>query len=891
MAVPVLLISLMVSFLMNFSGGVIMQGDYYLSSAQLFSLSTFDDENFTDVRPAVIIDDARRMYSDFSSSGHVEFDEYYNQIDDPRPGFWETSEYMMGRVGVLVIFVESNGSVDPDIERWDEWRMDLVMREVKNGLSWWVTNYPYDEPPLEFLVNRAVGYTSYEPIIRNSTDESLWIPEVLASIKCGSGENYYLHAVSCANEIRSELGTDWAFLIFVVDSLKDDDGMFVNTPTFAYAYLNGPFMVVTYDNDNWGIERMDRIIAHETGHIFGATDEYDETPQNGGYLYEQDSDGSRCIMDNNNWCISDGTRRQIGWVDDNNNGYPDILENELSLTIEDGPPKITDNDLIRLGGTVRLIPYPCRRPYCRSVTINKITPIEYVGDLYAVDGKFDSAVERFVLIYNASVPGWHEILIRFTDALRNLSTSYNQTILYTYIVVTDTRGPRTGRVDVGELQNVDFLLRWAHDYSPVYSGDVVINGLPAVNKGDGWFGITITKNDVGKIFVNVDYASAELRIDEEKALIRKFLMTTMPIDIIFDRVVVYLLPIRERIDVGSYAEISYLAYYEYDHNEFRGSLLFNQPLRQFNVGKYTYTVVDISDELYGLKKFVTNSIDIVFDKVVVVLSAPKTRIDVGSTAEVIIDARYAYDSEPFVGEVHLSEPLTHFESGKYIYRVSGIRDEKHGLSMFESNEAEIIFDKVIITLHAPPRVQVGKPAPIEYSAYYEYDGEKFMGEVLLNRDATSLVVEKAEFYVSEIIDNLYGLKSFSSNKVEVIFDSLTHRLNIDTMTPFSAKICVLLNYISDGSPVTDAEVLVNDAEMTMTSPGEYQHSIVTLSPILDIKTFARANYFDPYIIETRTLMVGNIILYVGAATLIIVFTSLVAHRRRIVSKKGQFLIN
>ena len=29
-----------------------------------------------------------------------------------------------------------------------------------------------------------------------------------------------------------------------------------------------------YDNDGWGPDNIDRVFAHETGHIFGAPDEY-----------------------------------------------------------------------------------------------------------------------------------------------------------------------------------------------------------------------------------------------------------------------------------------------------------------------------------------------------------------------------------------------------------------------------------------------------------------------------------------------------------------------------------------------------------------------------------------------------------------------------------------
>ena len=69
------------------------------------------------------------------------------------------------------------------------------------------------------------------------------------------------------------MGTDWAFAIFVVDSLNDSNGQFSNGD-FAYTYVNGPFMVMTYDNDGWGIDGMPIVAAHENGHIWGALDEY-----------------------------------------------------------------------------------------------------------------------------------------------------------------------------------------------------------------------------------------------------------------------------------------------------------------------------------------------------------------------------------------------------------------------------------------------------------------------------------------------------------------------------------------------------------------------------------------------------------------------------------------
>jgi hypothetical protein len=85
--------------------------------------------------------------------------------------------------------------------------------------------------------------------------------------------NYYTEARAYAASRRTALGADWGYVIFVVDSMVDSDGLF-SDGYFAYAYLNGPFMVMTYDNDGWGIGYMNLVTAHETGHIFGALDEY-----------------------------------------------------------------------------------------------------------------------------------------------------------------------------------------------------------------------------------------------------------------------------------------------------------------------------------------------------------------------------------------------------------------------------------------------------------------------------------------------------------------------------------------------------------------------------------------------------------------------------------------
>jgi Ca2+-binding RTX toxin-like protein len=196
------------------------------------------------------------------------------------PTSTQTSEFMAGTAVASVVFVESNGGAgncspaDTQTENWDVARQSAVLSEISAGLAF-LTSRANRPSPLTFTVdNRGSQFTSCEPINRLSNNEGRWIADVLTAMGFpASPSNYFTVARSFANSRRTTLGADWGYTIFVVDSLNDVDGLFTNG-AFAYAYLNGPFMVMTYDNDGWGISRMNLVALHETGHIFGALDEY-----------------------------------------------------------------------------------------------------------------------------------------------------------------------------------------------------------------------------------------------------------------------------------------------------------------------------------------------------------------------------------------------------------------------------------------------------------------------------------------------------------------------------------------------------------------------------------------------------------------------------------------
>jgi hypothetical protein len=191
----------------------------------------------------------------------------------------------------------------------------------------------------------------------------------------------WIHQVyDYVNALRDLYNTDWAFVVFLVDSSNDSDGYFEGgggpecTP-------GGPSIRMTRDNGKVyiGFDGMGKVMAHETGNIFWAIDEDGDISANGGYLNSSNNPHSGCVMDNfpnAHWCVSNGTRSQIGWTDTDSDGIPDILDTFPSVFIN------STNILgrkISITGNAKVNPYPNlgKVGSGRNVTINKIQSVQY----------------------------------------------------------------------------------------------------------------------------------------------------------------------------------------------------------------------------------------------------------------------------------------------------------------------------------------------------------------------------------------------------------------------------------------------------------------------------------------------------------------------------------
>ncbi len=357
------------------------------------------------------------------------------------PGYYQTSEYMAGSIAVGIVLVESNGSVDPSTEDWTDDEKQLVFSEIVAALNWWAER--------ELRANLSFVYddhfsnplpTGVEPITRPYSDQRYWIADAMGNLGY-SASSYFTRVRDYNNDLRATYQTDWAFTMFVVDSSVDSDNHF-SDGYFAYAYLGGPFMVMTYGNNGYGPSNMDAVAAHEIGHIFLALDQYYSAYQpctrKSGYLdvENQNSSYGSCASNVNSimrgqtlpyrtQAIDEYARSQIGWRDSDGDDILDPLDTELPVSIT---TISQDGESVTIKGTANIVPYPS--PSRVSVTINTLTDVRYrldAGDWQptaADDGAFDTAEETYHFTATSLSPGLHTLEVAALDSAGNASGVY-----------------------------------------------------------------------------------------------------------------------------------------------------------------------------------------------------------------------------------------------------------------------------------------------------------------------------------------------------------------------------------------------------------------------------------------------------------------------------------
>jgi len=314
---------------------------------------------------------------------------------------------MAGTVSVRVLLPESDGGADPSAEDWTPDGVAAVTVQVQAALDWWAARLPLAQ--LRFLPTVQIVPTRYEPI--SHTDERPWVSDVLARAGFADADPFEQAYAAAAQRIAE--GSDWSTTIFIVNSAADGDGRFPDN-MFGYAYVGGPYLVVTSDAGPYGAGHLAPIIAHELGHIFGALDQYAAAnvpcDQRSGYLDAPslNSQVGGCPLNVQSimrdpaaafpqGAIDVGALAQLGYRDSDGDGIIDPLDTTPVLALD--PPPAVATQLPTLAGSAHDEPLPASGQPAHSINILSLE--------YRVDGG----------AWRAAAPTWDDERFALTPVL------------------------------------------------------------------------------------------------------------------------------------------------------------------------------------------------------------------------------------------------------------------------------------------------------------------------------------------------------------------------------------------------------------------------------------------------------------------------------------------
>ncbi|MEM3385857.1 MAG: M6 family metalloprotease domain-containing protein [Nitrososphaeria archaeon] len=451
------------------------------------------------------------------------------------------------------------------------------------------------------------------------------------------------------------------------------------------------------------------------------------------------------------------------------------------------------------------------------------------------------------------------------DKTYGLKCFISNTITVVFDKIQITLEALDSRTDVGSNASISFSGKHLYDGVP-FNGRVEYN-LNLTQKNVGNYSYTVSK------IVDYDYG------------VTAFESNT--VHIVFDRIVILENGASaKRCGVNTIQEVWVKLCYEYDGvvlGEGKGIVYVNGTLarwdpvgkrwavyvKESSVGKKVYFAPsEVKETFYGIKTLkanVSSTVEIVWDKIVFTLFPKKSRFSVGGTAEIEAVGYYLYDGRKFEGTIEYNDTLSKSTVGKYYYTISNVHDRIFNIKEFESNSVEIVFDKIVFQIeNVKQRVPIGAKANLTIKAYYAYDGKEFRGHYALNNDLTKITVGKYNYTIVHMEDPLYELTAFESNTVTVTFDRINYNVEANTIIPGTIEYAITLKYESDGAPVEDAKVYVNNILTQKIGNGKYvlRTQCLSLKHSYDVSIITELGKINT---KEQTLVIGNFIIILIAS--------------------------
>jgi len=267
-------------------------------------------------------------------------------------------------------------------------------------------------------------------------------------------------------------------------------------------------------------------------------------------------------------------------------------------------------------------------------------------------------------------------------AFSHASLLINEVIYVDQFFVSDDR------CDVNSTQTVGCHAVYASNGFSVKEGAIWVNSTEYFVNSTGWCTFNVTFDTVGiKTWTVTDVSCNGIEYYE---------VAGPDPYIIFDKVNITLNVEDSWIDAGSEVSIPWTGIYEYDGEDFLGSITLNDSLTKNQVGRYGFTVASISDPTYGINAFESNEVYCIWDRIKISdggVTHSSTNITHEEMVWFKIECEYN-GSIPFSGTVYINDtPATYsilhdrweynytlFSPGKATFNVSQIVDDLYGLT-------------------------------------------------------------------------------------------------------------------------------------------------------------------------------------------------------------------
>ena len=245
----------------------------------------------------------------------------------------QTSVYMLGDIGVTLILPESIDSSECNpttyTENWEPWETNLVYAKATYAFMPLALLAP-DAGARFRIYTLAVIPKSVEPVRTPlSMADQTWRKDRMDALGVPPNADMFIRQRTYLNQKRAELKYEWWFIGYVIDDWCDPDHHFEppEEHSVAIANLFGPSWTSLYIAGwEYNTAYLQNVFAHETCHIFGASDEYWPTtdcdyPR--GYLNVKNrniincrSTRLPCMMDSTKmFTLCSYSRAEIGWRD------------------------------------------------------------------------------------------------------------------------------------------------------------------------------------------------------------------------------------------------------------------------------------------------------------------------------------------------------------------------------------------------------------------------------------------------------------------------------------------------------------------------------------------------------------------------------------------------